>query len=303
MKIKYYKFIFIILAIILFFSTARAENPPYLVLTGPDVVQVGQIVTYTVSTRAGTDSSYTWWMGYTSNNAATIENGVLKAINPGLAGIRVVGNDTGAMAEMHVQVLPNALGGVSITGPDKVAIGEKEVFSATTGGVAGGYYNWMITLPYPYWQIATINADTGELVGVGVGSVTLSAVDMSTGLTGKKTVLIVSSEKKPAKVNISAGLGEGMTLAVLLSIQGAVPAGSSLYVAVMANNVIYYLPSFTTTLTPFRTNPTETYLEKILSVPIADIPYNTYTFYAVLLDSSLKLASNLDVAVVTAGKK
>jgi hypothetical protein len=212
-----------------------------------------------------------------------------------------VGNDTGATAEMHVQVFPNALGGVSITGPDKVAIGEKVVFSATTGGVPGGYYNWIITNPYPYSQIATINADTGELVGVGEGSVVLSAVDMGTGLTEKKTVHIVSSGKQTAKVGIYAGLGEGMKLAVMLSIQGAVPAGSSLYVAVMVNNILYYLPSFTTTPTPFRTNPTETYLENILSVPITGIPYNTYSFYAVLLDSSLKPSSNLGVSIVTAG--
>ena len=286
-----------------FAATAYAEEKPYLVLEGPDRVQVGQMVTYSVKTVGGTDSGYEWWLGYSSNGCATLENGVFTAIRPGIAGIRVSGNDTGALAQLHVEVVSNENGGVSITGPDKLAIGSKAVFSATTGGVSSSSYNWFIVYSSAL-QVATVNADTGELEGVNEGLVILCAVDMSSGLSGEKTVQIVRSEKQTAMVSISAGLGEGFTLNVMLSIKGDIPDGASLYIAVLYDGVLHYLPGLGTSPTPFRTHPTETFFEKVLSVPITDIPYKQYTFYAALLDSSSQFVSNLDTAgPISAGYK
>jgi len=67
---------------------------------------------------------------------------------------------------------------------------------------------------------------------------------------------------------------------------------------------IQNLPSFGTSPEPFRANPSETSFEKVLSVPIASIPYKQYTFYAALLDSSFQFVSNLDTAgPISAGYK
>ncbi|MCF8130476.1 MAG: hypothetical protein K9N10_18350 [Deltaproteobacteria bacterium] len=272
-----------------------------LILEGPDVVQVGTSTTYSVSTQGGTDSSYEWWLGYTSNDAATMENGVLTANNPGVVGIRVYGKDTGARAELHVNVVSDTNGSVVITGPDKVVIGTTETFSAgTTGSTTEGNYFWFISYSSGS-GIATLNTDTGELTGIGEGTVIIQVVDSSTGLSGSMTVDIVTTEKQSAKVNITAGLGEGFTLQLVLSIRGDIPEGASLYIAAKWDGVNHYLPSLATTPTPFRTNPRETDLETVLSVPISNIPYKEYTFYAALLNSQLELVSNLSGSVVTAG--
>ena len=296
------KYFLMVLVNLLWVSAVCAAEQPLIILEGPDVVQVGTAVTYSVSTQGGTDSSYTWWLGYTSNNAATMENGVLTANNPGIVGIRVYGNDTGARAELHVNVVSNTNASVVITGPDKVVVGTTETFSAGTTGTTGGNYTWFI-----YYSsasgIATLNSDTGELAAISEGTVKIGVVDQASGLSGSMTVDIVTTEKQTAKVNITAGLGEGFTLQLVLSIRGEIPEGASLYIAAKWDGVIHYLPSLATTPTPFRTNPQQTDLETVISVPIGNIPYKEYTFYAALLNSQFELVSNLSSAVVSAGRK
>jgi hypothetical protein len=293
----------IFLATLFCVSAVCAAEQPLLILEGPDVVQAGTSTTYSVSTQGGTDSSYTWWLGYTSNNAATMENGVLTANNPGIVGIRVYGNDTGARAELHVNVVSDKNGSVVITGPDKVVIGTTETFSASTTGTSGGNYTWFISYSSSTSQIAALNTDTGEFTGISEGTVIIGVVDSATGLSGSKTVDIVTTEKQTAKVKITAGLGEGFTLQLVLTIRGDIPEGASLYIAAKWDGVIHYLPSLATTKTPFRTSPQETDLETVLSVPISNIPYKEYTFYAALLNSQSELVSNLSSAVVSAGRQ
>lgn len=301
MKVGLLRFLGLFFTVFLLVAPAWTAEP-YLVLDGADVVEVGQTATYNVETKGGTDSGYTWWLGYVSNNAATIdENGVLTASNPGIAGVRVSGNDTGVVAEHHVEIVPNHSERVIIQGPDKVGVGKTDVFSATTGGESSEY-NWFI-IHSSGMQIATINADTGEFEGVSEGTVTLCAVDKATGLSGEKTVHVVESEKQSAHVAISAGLGEGFTLDLMLSIQGQVPEEAKLYIAVKYDDKLHYLPTLSTTPEPFEENPKETFFEKVLSVGIADIPYKTYTFYAALLNSSFEFVSNLDTAEVKAGRR
>ena len=124
-------------------SVVPAQAEPYLELIGPNVVQLGQTATYTVTTLEGTDSDYTWGYNYVTNDAATIsEEGVLTTKNPGLFSLYVDGNDTGAFAILLVEVIPNEYGGVVIAGPDEVAVGEKIILTATTGGVPGVAYFW-----------------------------------------------------------------------------------------------------------------------------------------------------------------
>lgn len=288
-------------------GAAYAAEKTHVILEGPDVVEAGQTATYTVSTVGGTDSGYTWWLGYTSNDCATIEEGLLTTYNSGIAGIRVSGNDTGATAELHVEVVPSTNGdhhGVSISGPDKVLIGSKAVFTATTGGVPGPGYNWFITYSSSSSvQVAKINADTGELKGVSEGMVIISAADTGSGLSGDKTVRIVNTEEESAVVSIAAGLGEGFTVDLMLSIKGDIPEDAALYLAVRYDGVLHYIPGLGASPVPFRSEPAETYHEKVLSVPVSSIPYREYTFYAALLNSSLELVSNLDTAVVSAGYK
>jgi len=303
MKEQLWKTLFLFFAAMAFFCTANAKEAPYVVLEGPDVVQVGRSVTYSVSTVGGTDSSYSWWLGYVSNNAATLDNNVLTTINPGIVGIRVVGNNTGAAAQLHVQVVPNDYGGVSITGPDKVAVGGKIVLCATTGGVPGPYgYNWY-EIRSSGFMVTKVNGETGEIEGVNEGTATICVVDQATGLSGEKDIEVVSAEKKPPVVSISAGLGENFMLELRLSIQGDVPADAILYIAVQFDGVLYYLPTLASSPAPFRTNPTATYYEKVLSVPITSIPYKEYTFYAAILDGSFKFLSNLDTSVISAGTR
>ena len=292
---------FVLLVLLLWAAAASAGEKPILILQGPDIVQVGTSVTYSVSTQGGADSSYTWWLGYTSNNAATIENGVLTALNPGVAGIHVVGNDTGAYAELHVQVVTDVNGTVTITGPDKVAVGKTATFSASTGSASDGRYSWFIIYSSsPY--IASLT-DTGVLTGISEGTIIMSVVDLATGLSGEKTVLIVTSEEQPALVSISAGVGEGFTVQLVLSIRGDIPADASLYIAVKIDDATLFLPSGSVSASPFRANPQQTSYETVLSVPVSSIPFKQYTFYAALLNSKLELVSNLDTAVISAGYK
>ena len=293
---------FILLVLLLWAAAASAEEKPILILQGPDIVQVGTSVTYSVSTQGGTDSSYTWWLGYTSNNAATIENGVLTALNPGIAGIRVYGNDTGAYAELHVQIVTDVNGTVTITGPDKVAIGKTAAFSASTGSASDGRYNWFIFYSSSP-QIATLNMDTGVLTGISEGTIIMGVVDLATGLSGEKTVLVVTSEEQARSGQHFRWVGEGFTVQLVLSIRGDIPADASLYIAVEMDGVIRFLPSGSLTPSPFRTNPQDTNFETVLSVPVSSIPYKQYTFYAALLNSQLELVSNLDTAVISAGYK
>ncbi len=293
------KAFFILLALILWSTAVSAAEKPILILQGPDIVQVGASVTYSVSTQGGTDSSYTWWLGYTSNNAATIENGVFTALNPGIAGIRVCGNDTGAYAELHVQVVTDLNGAVTITGPDKVAVGKTAAFSASTGSASDGRYSWFIV--YSSSQMVATLTDTGVLTGISEGTVIMCVVDLDTGLSGEKTVLIVTSEEQPALVSISAGVGEGFTVQLVLSIRGDISADASLYIAVKFDDVILFLPSGSPSPSPFRNNPQQTIYETVLSVPVGSIPFKEYTFYAALLNSKLDLVSNLDTAVISAG--
>ena len=103
-------------------------------------------------------------------------------------------------------------------------------------------------------------------------------------------------------MRISAGLGEYFTLVVMLTIEGKnIPADAILYIAVKYDGVIHYLPTLSTTPTPFRANPTETYYEKVYSVPITSIPLKTYTFYAAIMDSQFQFVSNLAETSVKAG--
>jgi hypothetical protein len=282
-----------ILASLFWVSAVCAAEQPLLILEGPDVVQVGSATTYSVSTQGGTDSGYEWWLGYTSNDAATMENGVLTANNPGVVGIRVYGKDTGARAELHVNVVSDTNGSVVITGPDKVVIGTTETFSAsTTGSTTVGNYAWFISYSSAS-GIATLNTDTGEFTGIGEGTVIINVVDLGTGLSGSMTVDIVTTEKQTAKVNITAGLGEGFTLQATLSIRGDIPEGASLYIAFKYDGAYHFLPTGTTAMTPFRTNPQETDLETVYSVRISDVPNGEYTFYAALLNSQSQFVSNL----------
>ena len=284
-------------------SAVCAQENPLVILEGPDVVQVGTSTTYSVSTQGATDSSYTWEWGYRTNDAATIdENGVLTANNPGVVGIRVYGNDTGARAELHVNVVSDKNSSVVITGPDKVVIGAKETFSASTTGGADGNYNWFIFYQSSSTsQVATLDTDTGEFTGISEGTVKIGVVDLATGLSGEKTVDIVTTEKQTARVSITAGLGEGFTLQATLSIRGDIPEDASLYIAIKYDGAFHFLPSGTTTMTPFRTDPRETDLETVYSVPISGIPLKEYTFYAALLNSQHQLISNLSSSSVTAG--
>ncbi|MCP4577537.1 MAG: hypothetical protein GY846_14775 [Deltaproteobacteria bacterium] len=295
----------IFLATLFCASAVCAAEKPLLILEGPDVVQVGTSTTYSVSTQGGTDSSYTWEWGYRTNEAATIdENGVLSANNPGVVGIRVYGNDTGARAELHVNVVSDKNGSVVITGPDKVVIGTTETFSAsTTGSTTEGSYAWFISYSSGTSQIATLNVDTGEFAGISEGTVIIGVVDRTTGLSGSKTVDIVTTAKQTAKVSITAGLGEGFTLQATLSIRGDIPEDASLYIAIKYDGAFHFLPSGTTTMTSFRTNPQETDLETVYSVPISGIPFKEYTFYTALLNSRHELVSNLSSSVVSAGSK
>ncbi len=305
MKRKYSmkKCFLMILANLFWVSAVCAAEQPLLILEGPDVVQVGTATTYSVSTQGGTDSSYEWWLGYTSNNAATMENGVLTANNPGVVGIRVYGKDTGARAELHVNVVSDTNGSVVITGPDKVVIGTTETFSASTTGASGGNYAWFISYSSSSSQIATLKVDTGALTGISEGTVVIGVVDLASGLSGSMTVDIVTTEKQAAKVNITAGLGEGFTLQATLSIRGEIPEGASLYIAIKYDGAFHFLPSGTTTMTPFRTDPQETDLETVYSVPISGIPFKEYIFYAALLNSERQFVSNLSSSVVSAGSK
>ncbi|MCP4579639.1 MAG: hypothetical protein GY846_25490 [Deltaproteobacteria bacterium] len=275
-----------------------------LILEGPNVVEVGTSTPYSVTTQGGTDSSYTWEWRYRTNNAATIdENGVLTANNPGVVGIMVIGNDTGARADLHVNVVTDKNGSVVITGPDKVVIGAKVTFTASTTGTSEGNYTWFTSSSSSITHIGVIDSYTGEFTGLTEGTVIIGVVDSTTGLSSSKTVDVVTTEKQAAKVSITAGLGEGFTLQLVLSIRGDIPENASLYIAVKYDGVIHYLPSLTTTPTPFRTNPQETDLETVLSVLINNIPYKEYTFYAALLNNQLELVSNLSSTVVSAGRK
>lgn len=80
-----------ILASLFWVPAVCAEEAPVLILDGPDVVEVGSSTAYTVTTQGGIDSDYYWWLGFTSNDAATMDdNGVLTANNPGMVGICVL---------------------------------------------------------------------------------------------------------------------------------------------------------------------------------------------------------------------
>ena len=139
-----------------------------------------------------------------------------------------------------------------------------------------------------------------EIEGVKEGWVEVEARDIPSGLEGKKRVNIVSKVGKP-QVRISAGMGAYFTLALTLDIEGNIPEDAILYIAVKWDGVIHYLPTLSTTPTPFRTNPTETFYENVLSVPLVNVPFNTYTFYAAIMDSQFRFMSNLATAVIEAG--
>ena len=135
--------VFVFLAIMML-SVVPAQADPYLELIGPDSVQLGHTATYTVTTVGGTDSSYTWRQSYSTNDSGTIsQEGVLTTMNVGVFGLQVIGNDTGASASLHIEIVPNEYGGVAIAGPDEVAVGGKITLTATTGGVSSYWYSWL----------------------------------------------------------------------------------------------------------------------------------------------------------------
>ena len=309
MKSKWAKRVSLIFSVVMMLSVVSVHAAPYLDLVGPNVVQVGQVITYSVTTVGGTDSSYTWSWNYRTNNSATIsEDGVLTTANPGIFGLQVYGNDTGAQSQLRVEIVPNEYGGVAIAGPSEVAVGKKITLTATTGGVPGSYYSWLpgessSGLWYAQAGLAPLDEDDNavEIEGRAEGWVEITAVDAS-GLSETKRINIVENVEKP-NVSISAGMGANFTLALTLNIQGNIPADAILYIAVQWDGVIHYLPSLSTTPTPFRTSPTETYYENVLSVPLVNVPYNTYTFYAAIMDSQFQFVSNLAKSSVTAGTK
>ncbi len=95
MQSKLVKQVFLVFSAIMMLSVVPAQAEPYLELIGPDVVQLGQTATYTVTTLEGTDSDYTWGYNYVTNDAATIsEEGVLTTKNPGLFSLYVDGNSS-----------------------------------------------------------------------------------------------------------------------------------------------------------------------------------------------------------------
>lgn len=305
-KSKSVKQVFLVFSAIMMLSVVSAQAAPYLELTGPDVVQLGHVATYSVKTLEGTDSSYTWGYTYVTNDAATIsQEGVLTTTNPGLFKVKVYGNDTFAQAELLVQVVPNEKGGVVIAGPDEVAVGGKIILTATTGGTPGSY-SWSFNCSasgqcYKVIKWAPVAGDENavEIEGIGEGWVDIQCADRS-GLFDRRRVNVVSHGGKPV-VSICAGLGEYFALALTLNIEGNIPADAILYIAVQWDGVIHYLPTLSTTPTPFRTNPTETFGENVLSVPLVSVPYNTYTFYAAIMDSQFQFVSNLASSTVQAG--
>lgn len=284
-----------ILASLFWVPAVCAEEAPILILDGPDVVEVGSSTAYTVTTQGGIDSDYYWWLGFTSNDAATMDdNGVLTANNPGMVGICVLGKDTGALAELHVDVVSAENSSVVITGPDKVVMGTKETFSAGTTGTSGGNYFWSIFYRSAS-GIATLDKDTGELTAIGEGRVGINATNLSSGALGSKYVDIVTTQKQTAHVDIKAEIGGGfpLTLQVKVSIRGDIPEDASLYVAGRWDGVLHYLPSFGTTMTPFDENP-ETGVETVYSVEVDDIPQQkACIFFAALLDSERNFISNI----------
>ncbi len=309
MQSKFVKQVFLVFSAIMMLSVVPAQAEPYLELIGPDVVQLGHTATYTVTTLGGTDSSYTWGYAYMTNDAATIsEEGVLTTTNPGVFCVRVYGNDTHAAAELVVSVVPNEYGGVVVSGPDEVAVGGKIILTATTGGVPGSNYMWQqgdCSASGQCYRVANVASVAGdenaiEIEGVGEGWINVIATDQTNGLYEVKRVDIVSKVGKP-QVRINAGMGAYFTLALMLKIEGNIPEDAILYIAVKWDGVIHYLPTLSTTPTPFRTNPTETYNENVLSVPLVNIPFNKYTFYAAIMDSQFRFVSNLATAEVEAG--
>ena len=311
MQSKLVKQVFLVFSAIMMLSVVPAQAEPYLELIGPDVVQVGDTVTYTVTTLGGTDSSYYWLNNFTTNDSATIsQEGVLTTKNPGLFDFDVIGNDTGARANLLVKVVPNEDGGVVIVGPDEVAVGGKIILTATTGGVPNMYYwnyggsSHSIGCDYCVAKLALVADDENavEIEGVKEGWVEIIARDIPSGLNASKRVYVVSKVGKP-QVSISAGLGMNFSLALTLNIEGNIPEDAILYIAVKWDGVIHYLPTLSTTPTPFRTNPTETFYENVLSVPLVNVPLNTYTFYAAIMDSQFRFVSNLATAEIEAGTK
>ena len=174
-----------------------------LTINGSSSVQRTKTTTYSVTVTPSTayDKSIEWSVEDITGHATISSSGTLTAINNGTIKVIAKAKDTmQIIAEKEVEIIPLAVTSVSITGSDKLNVGDRERYIATINPSAADdqTITWSITSGSEY---ATID-ETGLLTATAAGTIQIRATSTN-GKTSTKSITIVS-ETTPTKLILTA---------------------------------------------------------------------------------------------------
>jgi hypothetical protein len=171
---------------------------PFVAISGGHSLELPGDLVLTAATTDGDDSGYAW----TSSDeaVATVVDGTVTAVDFGEAVITATGLDTDASDTHGVVVVPELVVpdvSVVVTGAFYVAVTDSAALTAQTLNADDASYMWESSDD----SVATVDAD-GNLVGMGIGEVTITATGADTGVSGELGVVI--ADEIP---NLDAWLG------------------------------------------------------------------------------------------------
>ncbi len=201
------------------------------IINGLSRVCVGSTISLTDTGSGGTGI---WGIGSGSGRAFVDVSGVVTGLSGGLAIITYTANSTycGTLFASHpvqVNLTPNA---GSITGVSTLCPGALDTLSDATGTIG---LQWQSSAA----SVATVDFSTGVVTGVGVGSVTIFAIDTGNGYCGADTatfgISITVGAPNPGAVIGADTICKGMGVTFTDTISGGTWSSSDTLVARITN--------------------------------------------------------------------
>ncbi|MFH2006372.1 MAG: Ig-like domain-containing protein [bacterium] len=159
---------------------------PDVVISGDHAVEIGATLQLSASTVNGEDSSYTWQSD--DESVATVDaSGTVTGVAAGETYVTATGADT-AVTGMHAVVVTAPAVGipvVTVSGPLYVLVGSTAMFTPMTVNGTDSGYTWESSDE----AVATVDA-TGNVTGMSVGAVTITATGADTMAAGSVQVAV-----------------------------------------------------------------------------------------------------------------
>jgi|GEM_PF-3557854 len=184
-------------------SVTVVPPPPIRVtgitIAGDETVETGKTITLsaTVTPENATNKSVTWSSVNTNIATVNAQTGVVTGVSAGTATIRATAADgSGVVANKSVTVTPVKVTAITIIPSGNVSVAERQTMTLTAIISPDNAANKNVTWSSLNTSIATINAQTGVVTGVSVGTATIraTAADGSGVIADKSVVVILAPD-------------------------------------------------------------------------------------------------------------